>query len=69
MMESMVDKVLRKIGETCYLYHRLILIVGPARSGKTSVIQKVSRNTSAALVNVFILWYKPMSNWRIVAWN
>ncbi|WP_334138325.1 BREX-3 system P-loop-containing protein BrxF [Thermovirga lienii] len=52
MMESMVDKVLRKIGETCYLYHRLILIVGPARSGKTSVMQKVSEITSVPLVNV-----------------
>jgi len=33
MLESLADQVLRKIGEARQLYHRLILMVGPAASG------------------------------------
>ena len=36
------------------LYFRLILMVGPAGSGRTSVLQEVSARASAALVNVNI---------------
>jgi len=46
MAEPLADQVLRKIGEVCCLYHRLILIVGPAGSGKTSALQEVSASTS-----------------------
>jgi len=35
MAESLADRVLRKIGEACELYHHLILMVTPAGSGKT----------------------------------
>jgi len=52
MAEPLVDQVLRKIGEAHELYHRLILMVGLAGSGKTSVLQVVSASTSAPLVNV-----------------
>jgi adenylate kinase len=52
MAEPVADQVLRKIGEVCSLYHRLILMVGPAGSGKTSALQEVSARTSAPLVNV-----------------
>ncbi|WP_205617550.1 BREX-3 system P-loop-containing protein BrxF [Pelomicrobium methylotrophicum] len=52
MAEPLADQVLRKIGEVCSLYHRLILMVGPAGSGKTSALQQVSASTSAPLVNV-----------------
>jgi ABC-type uncharacterized transport system ATPase component len=52
MAEPLADQVLRKIGEVCSLYHRLILMVGPAGSGKTSALQEVSASTSAPLVNV-----------------
>ena len=51
-MEPLTDQVLRKIGEARELYHRLILIVGPAGSGKTSILKNVSASTSAPLVNV-----------------
>ena len=34
------------------MYFRLILMVGPAGSGKTSALQEVSARTSAPLVNV-----------------
>ena len=36
------------------LYFRLILMVGPAGSGRTSVLQEVSASAPAALVNVNI---------------
>ena len=52
MTEPLADKVLRKIGEARELYHRLVLIVGPAGSGKTSALQQVSASTSAPLINV-----------------
>ena len=46
MAEPLADQVLRKIGEARELYHRLILMVGPAGSGKTSALQEVSASTS-----------------------
>lgn len=52
MAEPLADQVLRKIGEARKLYHRLILMVGPAGSGKTSALQEVSARASAPLVNV-----------------
>jgi len=52
MAEPLADQILRKIGEARELYHRLILIVGPAGSGKTSALQKVSASTCAPLINV-----------------
>jgi hypothetical protein len=52
MAEPLADQILRKIGEVCSLYHRLILMVGPAGSGKTSALQEVSASTSAPLINV-----------------
>jgi len=52
MAEPLADQVLRKIGEARELYHHLILMVGPAGSGKTSALQEVSASTSAPLVNV-----------------
>ena len=52
MAEPLMNQVLRKIGEVHELYHRLILIVAPSGSGKTSALQKVSASTSAPLFNV-----------------
>ncbi|SMC23770.1 hypothetical protein SAMN02746041_01841 [Desulfacinum hydrothermale DSM 13146] len=52
MAEPLADQVLRKIDEARELYHRLILMVGPAGSGKTTALQEVSAFTSAPLINV-----------------
>jgi hypothetical protein len=52
MAEPLADQVLRKIGEARELYHRLILMVAPAGSGKTAALQDVHERTAAPLVNV-----------------
>ncbi len=52
MAEPLADQVLRMIGEARESYYRLILMVGPAGSGKTSALQEVSATTSAPLINV-----------------
>ncbi|WP_369017260.1 hypothetical protein QBE54_05800 [Thermatribacter velox] len=44
MAELLADQVLRKIGELCSPYYRLILMVDPPRRGKMSALQGVSRN-------------------------
>ena len=52
MAEPLADQVLQKISEARNLYHRLVLIVGPAGSGKTSALSEVSERTTAPLINV-----------------
>lgn len=52
MAEPAADQILQKIDTACGLYHRLVLLVGPAGSGKTSALQEVSASTSAPLINV-----------------
>lgn len=52
MAVSLADQILRKVSEARELYHRLILLVGPAGSGKMSALQEVSASTSAPLINV-----------------
>ena len=52
MAQPLANQILRKIGKARKLYHRLILMVGPAGSGKTQALREVSASTSAPLVNV-----------------
>ena len=52
MAGSIADQILEKINQVRELYYRLILVVGPEGSGKTSALQKVSASTSAPLINV-----------------
>jgi len=52
MAESLVDQVLGKIDQAAELYHRLILIVAPAGSGKTSALQDLHERLGLPLVNV-----------------
>ncbi|GAB6063714.1 BREX-3 system P-loop-containing protein BrxF [Deferrisoma palaeochoriense] len=47
-----IEKVLEAIDVALALYHRLVLVVGPAGSGKTRVLQTVSRKTGAPIINV-----------------
>jgi len=52
MAEPLADGVIRKIGQTNELYHRLVMLVAPAGAGKTAALQNVHGRTSAPLVNV-----------------
>lgn len=51
-MESLVDRVIQNIDQAVELYHRLILLVAPAGTGKTAVLQDVREHTDASLINV-----------------
>ena len=52
MAEPLADQILHKIGQAAELYHRLMLVVAPAGSGKTSALQAVRDFAGAPLVNV-----------------
>lgn len=52
MEEYLVEEVLQKIEESRTLYCSLVLVVGPPRSGKTTVLQEVSLKASLPLINV-----------------
>lgn len=51
-MEPLAGQIESKLAEVRGLYHQLILIVGPAESGKTKAMQEVSASTSAPLINI-----------------
>ncbi len=52
MSEPVVDKLIQSIGQAAALYHRLVMLVAPAGSGKTAALQDVRERTSAPIVNV-----------------
>ena len=52
MAESLAEQVLCKIGPISELYHRLMLVVAQAGSGKTRALQEVHQRISAPLINV-----------------
>ena len=52
MPESLKDHLMRKIAEASVLYHRLVLLVAPAGSGKTTVLQDVCEGIGAPMINV-----------------
>jgi hypothetical protein len=43
---------MRELPYTSDLYHRLVLVVGPARAGKTAALREVHKRTGAVLINV-----------------
>jgi hypothetical protein len=47
-----IDAVIEKIDAAKSIYHRLVFVVAESGSGKTSVLQEVSRTLSAPLINV-----------------
>jgi SAM-dependent methyltransferase len=52
MTEPVVDRLIQSIGQAAELYHRLVMLVAPAGSGKTAALQDVRERTSAPIVNV-----------------
>ena len=52
MTSSLSDNVIDLIGHARSLYHRLVLVVGGAGTGKTRALRDVTAHTGAPLVNV-----------------
>jgi hypothetical protein len=52
MAEPLADRVVQGIKQAAELYHRLVLLVAPAGTGKTAVLHDVHQRTDAPLVNV-----------------
>ena len=52
MAEPLADRVIKRIDQAAELYHRLVMLVAPAGSGKTAALQDVHARTAAPLVNV-----------------
>ena len=52
MADSLADQILRKVGPAAGLYNRLVLVVAPTGTGKTTALQDVQNRTGAPLVNV-----------------
>ena len=52
MAEPLADQIMCKAKQTAELYHRLILLIAPAGTGKTATLQEVQVRTGAPLVNV-----------------
>ena len=52
MAEPIADRVIEGIDQAAELYHRLVVLVAPAGTGKTATLQDVHERTSAPLVNV-----------------
>jgi hypothetical protein len=49
---SLADQIVEKIEQANELYYRLVMLVAPAGSGKTSALQEVHERTAAPLINV-----------------
>ena len=54
MTSHLSEAVAEQIGHAESLYHRLVLVVGPDGSGKTSALRDVAKRIDAPLVNVGI---------------
>lgn len=52
MAEAIQDKIKRSLQEAEGLYHRLVLLVGDAGSGKTSVLRDVAKDFCTEVINV-----------------
>ena len=52
MTRPLSERVIERIGRAANLYHRLVLVVGVAGSGKTGALREAAAHTGAPLVNV-----------------
>ena len=51
-MPPIEDVIIAKASHAAEVYHRLVLLVGPSRTGKTSALQAVSDRLGVPLINV-----------------
>ncbi len=52
MAESLADSVILRIDQAAELYHRLVMLVAPAGTGKTAALRDVHQRTAAPIVNI-----------------
>ena len=52
MAEPIVDQVMRRIDQAAELYHRLVVLAGPAGAGKTAALREICQRRGMPLVNV-----------------
>jgi len=52
MPNTFVDQLVEKIKEAPSLYNRLVLVVAPSESGKTSVLREAQKSLGAPLLNI-----------------
>ena len=52
MAEPLIDRMMGSIREAGRLYHRLILLVSPAGTGKTMALRQIQERLSVPLINV-----------------
>lgn len=52
MAEPLADQIMRKVRQAAELYHRLMLVVASAGTGKTTALQAVRDLTGAPLINI-----------------
>lgn len=52
MLQPLVECIRRKLEEGKLLYHRLVLVVAPANSGKTEALRTLKDALSVPLINV-----------------
>ncbi|MBT6716169.1 MAG: BREX-3 system P-loop-containing protein BrxF [Nitrospina sp.] len=52
MAETLADQVIQKIRQAPELYHKLVLIIAPAGTGKTTVLRDVMERIDSSLINV-----------------
>ena len=51
-MEPVADRIMKKVKQAGLLYHRLVLVVGPPGTGKTSALRLLQDCSGAPFVNV-----------------
>ncbi|MFQ5794414.1 MAG: BREX-3 system P-loop-containing protein BrxF [Candidatus Bipolaricaulia bacterium] len=52
MPEPLVDEIVLKIDQADKLFYRLVLVVAPSGSGKTTALREVARRTKFPYINV-----------------
>ena len=52
MTDTLAQEIIDRLDEAEHLYNRLILVVGPAGSGKTAALRQASESRGFPLVNV-----------------
>lgn len=52
---SAADEVVQRVDDVASSYYRLVLVVGPTRSGKTGVLQEAGRRLAAPVLNINLL--------------